>query len=161
MIDAYSPPQSNVADHNIKVGAITEEMVNALRGTKGWVQLIGILMFIGAAFMVIGALGMIFGGAMMASGAPGMPQGMFTGVGVVYLVMSVVYIFPATYLVKYGSAIGRLVSDGRAEDMEAALQQQQKFWKFVGVLALVMIVLMVIGMVAAVALPMMMMRGHT
>ena len=62
MIDAYSPPQSNVADHNIKVGAITEEMVSALRGTKGWVQLIGILMYIGAGFMVIGALGMIFGG---------------------------------------------------------------------------------------------------
>jgi hypothetical protein len=44
--------------------------------------------------------------------------------------------------------------------MEAALQQQQKFWKFVGVLALITIVITVIGMVAAIALPMMM-RSHT
>ena len=160
MIDAYSPPQSNVADHNIKVGAVTDEMMSALRGTKGWVQLIGILMYISAGFIAIAGLGMIFGGAMMASGASGMPKGMLTGMGVVYLVMSVVYIFPATYLVKYASAIGRLVRDGRAEDMEAALQQQQKFWKFVGVLMLVMLVITVIGMVAAIALPMMM-RGHT
>jgi len=74
--------------------------------------------------------------------------------GVVYLLMAFLYIFPATYLVKYSSAIGRLVSDGRPVDMEAALDQQRKFWKFAGVLALISIVLMVLGMAAAIALPM-------
>ncbi len=154
MTDAYTPPQSDLADHNFKLGAVTEEMVSALRGTKGWVLMVGILMFIGAAFMVIGAIGMILGGAMMGESAKGMPQGMFAGMGVVYLLMALLYIFPATYLVKYSSAIGRLVSDGRAADMEAALNQQRKFWKFVGVLALIGIVLMVLGIVAAIALPM-------
>lgn len=154
MTDAYAPPQSDVADHTVKLGAITDEMVSALRGTKGWVLLIGILMFIGAAFMVIGALGMIFGGAMIGAGAKGAPQGMFAGLGVMYLAMAILYVFPAGYLVKYSSAIGRLISDGRAEDMEAALHQQRKFWKFAGVLALIMMVFMVIGMMAAVALPM-------
>ena len=154
MTDAYAPPQSDVADHTVKLGEITDEMVSALRGTKGWVLLFGILMFIGAAFMVIGGLGMIFGGAMMGAGANGVPQGMFAGMGVVYLVMAVLYVFPALYLVKYSSAIGRLVSDGRAADMEEALHQQRKFWKFVGVLMLIVMVFAVIGMVAAIALPM-------
>ena len=116
--------------------------------------MIGILMFIGAAFMVLGALGMIFGGAMIGAGATGMPQGMFAGMGIMYLFMAVIYIFPAGYLVKYSSAIGRLVSNGRAADMEVALHQQRKFWKFAGVLALIVVAIMVIGMVAAVALPM-------
>lgn len=154
MTDAYAPPQSDVADYTVKPGVITAEMVNALRGTKGWVLLIGILMFVGAAFMVIGALGMIFSGAMIGAGANEAPQGMFAGMGVMYLVMAVLYLFPASFLVKYSSAIGRLVSDGRAADMEAALHQQRKFWKFAGVLALIMMVLAVIGMVAAVAVPM-------
>ena len=33
------------------VGSITEAMMDALRGTKPWVLLIGILMFVGAAFL--------------------------------------------------------------------------------------------------------------
>jgi len=91
---------------------------------------------------------------MIGAGATGMPQGMFAGMGIMYLFMAVIYIFPAGYLVKYSSAIGRLVSNGRAADMEVALHQQRKFWKFAGVLALIVVAIMVIGMVAAVALPM-------
>ena len=156
MTDAYTPPQSNMGESNPGFGAITEEMVNALRGTKGWVLLIGILTLIGAAFMVIGAMGIIFGGAMMGDEAKGMSQCMFTGMGVLYLLPAFLYIAPGTYLVKYSSAIGRLVSNGRPDDMEAALHQQRKFWKFVGVLALVgmvLIVLMVLGMIAAISVP--------
>ncbi len=157
MTDAYAAPQSDLAEPNANLGRITEEMVSALRGTKGWVLLIGILTLIGAAFMVLGALGMMLGGAMMGGEAKGMPQGMFAGIGVMYLVMAILYVFPAMYLLKYSSAIGRLVSDGQAADMEAALHQQRKFWKFVGVLALIGIVLMVVGVVAAIAVPMWMM----
>ena len=153
MTDVYTAPQSDMAAPNAKLGAITEEMVNALRGTKGWVLLIGILMFIGAAFMVIAALGMILGGAAMGAAGQGIPTGMLAGMGVGYLVFAMLYIFPATYLVKYSSAIGRLVSDGRPVDMEAALDQQRKFWKFAGVLALISIVLAVVGIVAAIAVP--------
>lgn len=158
MTDAYTPPQSDLTGHNPKVGAITEEMVNALRGTKGWVLLIGILIFIGAAFMVLAGIGMIAGGAAIGGAAPGMPSGMFAGMGIAYLLIALLYIFPALYLIKYSSAIGRLVSGGQEADMEAALHQQRKFWKFVGVLALIGTVLSVVGIVAAIALPAMMMR---
>ncbi|HEY8102602.1 MAG TPA: DUF5362 family protein [Burkholderiaceae bacterium] len=155
MTDAYAPPQSNLADHNnISLGTITDEMVSALRGTKGWVRLFGILMFIGAAFMVIGGIGMILGGSMMGAGGKGMPKGMLLGMGIMYFVMAAFYIFPATYLVKYASAIERLVSGGRTVDMESALEHQRKFWQFVGVLAVIMMVVMMVGIVAAIALPM-------
>lgn len=154
MTDAYSAPQADLNQYESNVGAITEGMVEALRGTKGWVLLIAILMYIGAAFMVLGGFGMMVGGAVAGAATPGMPQGVFTAMGAVYLLMALLYLFPATYLVKYSSAIGRLISDGRASDMEAALQQQRKFWKFMGVLALIFVVLMILGMVTAIALPM-------
>ena len=37
--------------------------------------------------------------------------------------------------------------------MEAALHQQRKFWRLAGVLALIMIVVMVLGIIAAIAIP--------
>jgi len=154
MTDVYTPPQSDLNDRNSKQGAVTVEMVDALRGTKGWVLLVGILMYIGAAFMVIAAIGMILGGAAMGGTAKGMPAGMFAGMGVAYLLIALLYIFPATYLIKYSSAIGRLISDGQPANMEAALHQQRKFWKFVGVLSLIGVAVMVVGMVAAISVPM-------
>ncbi|HEY8026662.1 MAG TPA: DUF5362 family protein [Burkholderiaceae bacterium] len=156
MTDAYTPPQSDMAEHNARPGAVTEEMVSALRGTKGWVLMFGIFMFIGAAFLVLGAIGMMAGGALMGAGAQGMPRGMFTGVGIMYILMACLYIFPAIFLVKYSSAIGRLLSSGHVADMEDALNQQRKFWKFVGVMALIGMVLAVVGIIAAIAVPIMM-----
>jgi len=158
MTDAYTPPQSDLTGHNAKLGAITEEMVSALRGTKGWVLLIVILLFIGAAITAVMALVMMVGGAAMGAAAQGMPSGMFAGMGVLYLVMALIYVFQGTYLVRYSSAIGRLLEGGREADMEAALNQQQKFWRLAGVLALIFVVLFLVGMVAAIALPAMMMR---
>jgi hypothetical protein len=90
---------------------------------------------------------------MGAAGAGAPPAGMMAGLGIVYLVLALLYIFPALYLLKYSSSIGRFVGSGRAGDLEDALQQQRKFWKFVGVLAIVMMVMFVLGMIAAIAIP--------
>lgn len=150
--------QSSMEDGAPQLGAITEEMVNALRGTKGWVQLIGILMLIGAAFTVLAAVLAIFGSAMatmMGAGA-GMPRGLFIGVAILYVVMAALYAFLGWYLVSYASAISRLVSKGQAVDMEEALQQQRKFWRLAGVLALVMIVLVIVGIIFGILMSAMM-----
>ncbi len=165
MANHYAPPQANVDDVTPSGQMITGEMVEALRGTKGWVLLIGILTLIGAAFMAVAGLGMLFGGAYMGTlgaapgGAP--PAAIFAVMGVVYLVLAVIYIFPGWFLIKYSSAIGRLISSGKAHDMEDALHQQRKFWKIIGVLFVVMLVLFVIGIIAAIALPALMMAKGT
>ncbi len=155
MTNPYAPPLANVSDRTPGAGVITEEMISALRGTKGWVLLIGLLFFIGAIFMGLGGTFMMFGSAVM--GAAGMksgaPAGMFVGIGAVYLLMTVIYVFLGIYLVKYSSAISRLIASGQSADMEAALEQQRKFWRLAGVLALIVIVIVVVGMIAAIAIP--------
>jgi hypothetical protein len=154
MANPYAPPQANVGDRAPGEGSITEEMIDALRGTKGWVLLIGILMFLGAALTSLGGIAVMFGSAFMgASAKGGLSGGFFIGMGAVYIVMAVIYVFLGLYLVKYSSAIGRLISSGQAGDMEAALQQQHKFWRLAGVLALIAIVFMVLGIIAAIAIP--------
>ncbi|HEU0200531.1 MAG TPA: DUF5362 family protein [Burkholderiaceae bacterium] len=157
MANPYAPPQSSVADVAPAGGAITEEMLAAMRGTKPWVLLIGILLFISAAFLVLGAVAMFAGSAVMGAGA-GAPRGMMFGVSALYLVGMVIYIALGVYLVKYSSAIGRLLAGGHTVDLEDALHQQRKFWKLAGILAVIALVFMVIGMVAAIAIPAFMMR---
>ena len=154
MSSHYAPPGSAVADVELAGGNITGEMIEAMRGTKSWVMLIGVLMFIAAVFTVIAAVAMMFGGSMMgrtAAGAP--PTALFMGMGVAYLFFALIYVFLGLHLVKYSSAIGRLLASGQSADMEDALNQQRKFWKLSGVLALIMIVFFVIAMIAAIAIP--------
>jgi hypothetical protein len=155
MSSHYAPPGSAVADVEIAGGNITGEMIEAMRGTKSWVMLIGILMFIAAVFTVIAAVARMFGSSMMMgrtpAGAP--PTALFMGMGVAYLFFALIYVFLGLHLVKYSSAIGRLLASGQSADMEDALNQQRKFWKLSGVLALIMIVFFVIAMIAAIAIP--------
>lgn len=155
MANPYAPPLANVGDRAPGMDSITEEMISALRGTKGWVLLIGILMFLGAALTAFGGIAALFGSAMMgAAGVKGgMPAGVMIGMGAVYILLAVIYVFLGLYLVGYSSAIGRLTGSGQAGDMEAALQQQRKFWRLAGVMVLIMMVFMVLGIVAAIAIP--------
>jgi len=153
MANHYAPPQAAVADVS-RGGGISDEMLDALRGTKPWVLLIGIVLFVSSAFMVLGAFGMIAAGSM--GGSPnGPPRGVFAGMGVGYVIGAVIYIVMGVYLVKYSSAIGRLLQSGDGTDMEDALASQRKFWKLAGILTLVGIVLAVVGMGAAMVIPFM------
>lgn len=162
MTNHYAPPQANVDDVTPAGQAITGEMIEALRGTKGWVLLAGILTLIGAAFMVLGGIGMLFGSAFMgtAGGGGAPPAAVMAGMGAAYLIFAVIYIFPGWFLIKYSSAIGRLLGSGQARDLEDALHQQRKFWKLIGILIIVMLVFVVLGIIAAITLPALMLaRG--
>ena len=153
MSNQYAPPQSNVADMNrTNAGGITASMLEAMRGTKPWVLLIGIVLVISAVFMLLGTLGMIAASALGMAGM-GPETGALLGVGAMYALMSLIYIMMGIYLFKYSSAIGRLLVSASAVDMEEALDSQRKFWKVAGIITAIMLVMMVIGIIAAIALP--------
>jgi hypothetical protein len=59
----------------------------------------------------------------------------------------------AIYLIKHSNAISQLGRDQSSEAMELALAHQQKFWRLAGVIVLISIVLFVVGIVAAIAIP--------
>lgn len=153
MTNQYAPPHANVANVNTANNAgITNTMIDAMRGTKPWVLLIGIVLIISAAFMLLGTIGMVIS-SFVGMASMGTDAGVFIGVGAMYAVMAIVYILMGVYLFKYSSAIGRLLQSATVADMEDALNSQRKFWKIAGIITAVMLVLMVIGFVAAMAIP--------
>jgi hypothetical protein len=131
-------------------GQVSPGAIQALAATRPWVRLCSVMGFIGAGLMILAGLGLIAGGALTSSSSRAVGAQSF--VGVMYIVMSLLYLVPSLKLWKYGTAILHLMSTNSAADLEQALEQQRGFWKFVGILVMIsigfMIVAMVIGGVA-------------
>ena len=72
--------------------------------------------------------------------------------GVFYVLMGLLYFFPALHLYRYASRIGDYLGGGQDVQLELALDAQRSFWKFVGIVTLAGLVLMALTIVAAIAI---------
>lgn len=154
--DVFAAPKSTVRDVSGGNGVMTDAIVGALSKTRPWVLLLAILGFIGAAFTALAAIPMMMGGAMMGN-MEGMDAeiapfgtGMMIGLGALYLISAIIYFIASLYLLRYAGAIKRLVSSLSVVDLEDALQRQASFWKLMGILALVTVVLVIIMLLVGV-----------
>ena len=152
--DPYRPPRADLSQRPSPAAsaAITRNMIDSLMKTRPWVLLIGIVMIVGCVFMVFGGLAMFALGNVAGFGAEGLGPMAGAGVGAAYLVLAVLYFFPALYLVRYAGAIKR-IGPANPAAMEEALARQASFWRLVGILTTVLIGLYVvaIAVVAAIA----------
>ena len=152
------PPQSQVsAPHTPPPqpprDLVTPGMIEALKKTKPWVRFLSILGFILAGLMVLVALGMLVFGLYQMTQGPGVGAWM-AGMSVLYLLLGILYLFPSRYLYQYASAIGAaLDAKYKSGPVEQALGYQKSFWKFAGIMALVMLLLYIPGIFAAIAIP--------
>ncbi len=73
------------------------------------------------------------------------------GGGCVYLVLGAFYIWPSLHLLRYGSAITRLVRDPHMERLGVALGHQRSFWKLVGIMTAVVVALVPVSLLVAFA----------
>lgn len=151
--DPYATPSTNVQPPSYAGNAaISSGVLQQLAGTKPWVRLVSVMMFIGAALLLVLALVMGMMGGVIASAAknPGFSGGMGVGIAIVYGVMALFYIYPAIKLWKYASCIEILLNSAASFDLEMALSQQRSFWKFVGVITLVILALYALIFIGAI-----------
>jgi hypothetical protein len=125
--------------------AVTEVTVDLLRQTRPWVLFMSILTFLGAGLMLVLSIVMVAAG-FVASGPDALPK----FVGLLYLPFALLYVYPGIKLWKYGSAIGRLVASRTPAELEVALAEQKSFWKYLGVVAAVVMVLYAVGIGVAI-----------
>ncbi len=153
--DVFAAPKSSVRDVSGGSGVITDSIVAAMRKTRPWVLFLAILGFIGAALTGFGGIAVLFS-AIMLGRMDGMDtgdmapfgSGMMLGMGVLYIVSAVIYFMASWYLLKYAGAIKRLLASLSVAELETALNQQASFWKLMGILALLTIVLLLVMLVA-------------
>jgi hypothetical protein len=155
----YAPPAGRILNTPSGSAAVSPATVEALRQTRPWVLFLAILGIIGTGLMLLGGLFMLAGGAMamtqassaMGPGgakAAGFMGGFMTFAVLMFLVIAVVYLYPISKLLKYAGAIARLSRSGAVRDLEDALQQQKSFWKFVGIMVIVIFTLYILAFIA-------------
>jgi len=130
--------------------------------TRPWVRFMSVLIFIMAGLMVVVAvvllLASLAGGLGGAAGTPDVLGGIGGALlAVFYVALALVYVAPGVYLARYATAIKLLKTDADAGRLEDALKHQKSFWRFVGIMSVVGLVLsvvfvglaVVVGVVAA------------
>lgn len=123
---------------------VTAKMVADLASTRPWVLFLSILGFILCGLLVLIGLIMVGVGVTVPKSGP------FGFVGCIYIPMALLYLFPSYFLLKYSGGIRAFLATRSAPQMEQALQSQKSFWKFVGILMLVVICFYILAIVIGV-----------
>lgn len=122
-------------------------LVQLLVQTRPWVRFLAVLGFISTGFMVLGALVVLVVPGFPPGG--GVPGALKVGMALVYLSIAGVHLPPALFLYRYASHIQALQASAGAGDLERALAAQKSFWRYVGILALVVLCLYALIIVVA------------
>ena len=131
---------------------VTDSMMDSMRSIRPWTKLLAILGFVAVGFMVLlGAAFMVFTSTFQQQ-----KNGPPPSLGFIYILFSILYFMPAYYLYKYSASIGDFLKSNGSLDLESALSYQKSFWKFMGIVAVVGMSIGVLGIVAAVIIPIMM-----
>jgi hypothetical protein len=129
---------------------VSDNMLGSLKATRPWVMFLAILGFVFMGFMVLASL-IMFVGFSAAPVSSKLPPFVGAVLGALYIALAVVaYLIPCLYLLRYGNAITRIQTAGQPA-MEDALRLQKSFWKYVGILMIVVLVVYVLFIIGAIA----------
>jgi hypothetical protein len=75
------------------------------------------------------------------------------GIGILYLVLSVIYFFPARLLLKSARAIRTLATAPEEAAVIEVLEAQRRFWKFIGIFIIGILAFYLLAIAAAIIIP--------
>jgi hypothetical protein len=149
-IMGQNAPGPSMGANTDKNKAILNYMVKSLRETRPWTRLLSILGFIGVAFSILAGSAMIVGRNFFPVSDKAPPLAFL---GIIYILTSVFYLVPSIWLSRYSSAISSFLKESDAIQLAKAIAYQKSFWKFVGIMVLVLMAIAVLGIIAAILVP--------
>lgn len=125
-----------------------------LNQTRPWARFLSICCFAGACFTALAGLALLAVGLLgHIPESQGLPPWFGRGFGVVsgilYVLVAALYVPAGLFLFRYAGALASLGTHETTEMLENALKQQRSFWRYVGILALVGILVAVFAFFAA------------
>ena len=138
---ASNTPADSTSDSGLVSSAVADQLIR----TSVWVKLVSVIFWIGAGFMILGGIGLAAMGATSELRAVGLGS----WIGFVYIASAFFYIYPAIKLWKFGSRSKDLAFEPSVSLLIDALDQQRAFWKYVGIVIVLLIVLWILIIVGA------------
>ena len=130
-------------------GEVAPGIVTILGSTKPWVRFLAVLGFLGLGMLVLGAVAIL----LIPEGPAGtVPFAARLAASFIYLLSGLLQLPAILSLNRYASRIAGLVASRNTADLEEALRAQNSFWRYVGILVLVMMILSALGTVAAIVI---------
>lgn len=108
--------------------------------TSKWMKFIGVIMIIMTAFLFLGAI-FLFVCSPMLNDSTNVPLWIF---GILYLILCGINIFPIVYLMRACKAARAAAQDNHNEQMVEYLKNSKLYWKFIGILTIVMIAIYIL-----------------
>lgn len=129
---------------------ISQQARQFLSEAAKWAKFLSILGFIGVGFMVVASL---FMGTVMDMLTKSMPMGMGAEQSAeafpsglffcIYLIVAVIYFFPIYYLFKFSKHTQKALESTNAVELTSAFQYLKSHYKYVGILAIIILSLYV------------------
>ncbi len=127
---------------------VSFQTLEMLRQTRPWVLFLSILGFISAGLMILGGGCMSIVGLASVVDGPSPMGASSVGLAAMYAVIGLLYLVPSIHLYRYGARIGMLLQFPGQQYLEQALESQKSFWKFVGIMTAIILVLYAVLFVA-------------
>ena len=143
----YAAPQSesNVGQSQANGAAeyamVVGRLLSAMSTTKPWITFFAVVSFLFGSLSALGGLSVLF--VSMGRGQTRSPLAMIgPGIALFYVLFAALYLVIGKLLWSYRSAIsGFLMTEGSPEMLAVAVDKQASFWRFLGVLTLVSLIL--------------------
>lgn len=146
MEDLNQPLDAGLGGDSSEQGLkITDEVRAYWRESANWALFFSILLFILIGIMLIG---MLFGGIMSANS--GVDGSMF--LVVFFFLYALIVYFPAWYYYKFATLTKLAVSQGDNNALEDGFDYLKRFYRFVGILVIVLMSLYVLFLIFGIAL---------
>lgn len=123
-----------------------------LRETAKWAFMLSIIGFILVGlFVLFAVLIFVMSSALNSASNPFQQQGLPIGVAAfIYIIMAALYFFPVLYLYKFSRKMKVALLEKNTEELTAAFSNLKSFFKFLGVMMLIIIGIYVLVFVFAI-----------
>ena len=111
-----------------------------------WAKFLAICSFVGLGIMVLFGAGMIIlQFASFKSGIQVLVMGIF------YILMAALYLFPALYLYRFATACGEAIKKLNEDIFEEGIENLKSLFRFTGILTIIILSLYAVGILSVIA----------
>lgn len=108
-------------------------LINAFGETRRWAKIVAIFLLVGFALQIIQTLTLVVGAGMPAQQLFGVIMGILC------------YLIPGIFLLRYSKAVAQAEQSNNPADLEAACLYQGRYFKLLGIITIIAIILGVAG----------------